>query len=383
MYKKLGKRITAMALVLLMLASSGGRVGPGGSGGSLRQPRPGQRARAAGPGHTGHTDETELYTADPTPEQQPTPEPAPTEAPTPAPTEAPTPEPTEAPTPAPTEAPTPAPTAAPTATPEPTAAPTATAGPHGDAGTHGDRGPHRHTGAHGDRGPTATPEPTSTPRTHPAPRRHSALLSAGDGTAEPAAKRTAELRDIALKEALSFSLTDENGNPLTSIGYQQLFNLHIGYTIDNHDKTKVDVNTEVHYAFPEMVDLSAAKATGKITEPGVGIIGEYRLEAVQNPAEDGTAQTIWHLYFWFTEEFINSKSNIEGSFDWKAKLDDDYWQDHEQVNVDFSGLGHDVTLNIPQTTVSAERHSMMRMLPRMADRLHDPSQIPTIRTSPT
>ena len=289
MYKKLGKRITAMALVLLMLASSGGRVGPGGSGGSLRQPRPGQRARAAGPGHTGHTDETELYTADPTPEQQPTPEPAPTEAPTPAPTEAPTPEPTEAPTPAPTEAPTPAPTAAPTATPEPTAAPTATAGPHGDAGTHGDRGPHRHTGAHGDRGPTATPEPTSTPRTHPAPRRHSALLSAGDGTAEPAAKRTAELRDIALKEALSFSLTDENGNPLTSIGYQQLFNLHIGYTIDNHDKTKVDVNTEVHYAFPRNGRLERRKGDGQNHRTGRRHIGEYRLEAVQNPAEDGTA----------------------------------------------------------------------------------------------
>ena len=281
LYKKLGKRITAMALVLLMLASSGGASVFAEVAAS---PAP---TAAAETQATPVPEDTTVSATEPTPTEEPaaTEEPAPTEAP--APTETPaatepaaTQEPTEA-TPEPDQQPTPEPTEEAAATEQPAATPTE------------------------EPAPTASPDPTAAP----ADNGIAMMNESVEGTtaaAEPAAASQVKLVDIALGDNLDFKLTDSDGNPLTSIGKDQPFKISIEYVIDNLHIGEISADTQIFYEFPEMLDMELATDKDDITMPGYGIAGSYTLSKNQETQK-------WELVFSFNEEFLKSRTNIEGT----------------------------------------------------------------------
>ena len=309
--QKLGKRITAMALVLLMLASSGGASVFAEVAAS---PAP---TAAAETQTTPVPEDTSATATEPTPTEAP----APTE--TPAATEpAATQEPTEA-TPEPDQQPTPEPTEEAAATEQPAAAPTE------------------------EPAPTASPDPTAAP----ADNGIAMMNESVEGTtaaAEPAAASQVKLVDIALGDNLYFKLTDSDGNPLTSIGKDQPFKISIEYVIDNLHIGEISADTQIFYEFPEMLDMSLATMTDDITMPGYGIAGSYTLSQNQETQK-------WELVFSFNEEFLKSRTNIEGTFNWDCKLDTGWWEENETQDVNFGGEGHDVTITIPNIVMDAEK----------------------------
>lgn len=327
--QKLGKRITAMALVLLMLASSGGASVFAEVAAS---PAP---TAAAETQATPVPEDTTVTATEPTPTEEPaaTEEPAPTEVP--APTEEPTPtedpaatepaatqEPTEA-TPEPDQQPTPEPTEEAAATEQPAATPTE------------------------EPAPTASPDPTAAP----ADNGIAMMNESVEGTTaavEPAAASQVKLIDIALGDNLDFNLTDSDGNPLTSIGKDQEFKISIEYVIDNLHIGEISADTQIFYEFPEMLDMSLARMTDDITMPGYGIAGSYTLSQNQETQK-------WELVFSFNEEFLKSRTNIEGTFNWDCKLDTGWWEENETQDVNFGGEGHDVTIKIPNIVMDAEK----------------------------
>ena len=245
----------------------------------------------------------------------------------PAPTEEPTP--TE--TPAATE---PAATQEPTeATPEPTEEAAATEQP---AATPTE-----------EPAPTASPDPTAAPADNGVAMMNESTEGA-TAAVEPAAASQVKLVDIALGDNLDFNLTDSDGNPLTSIGKDQPFKISIEYVIDNLHIGEISADTQIFYEFPEMLDMDLATDKDDITMPGYGIAGSYTLSKNQETQK-------WELVFSFNEEFLNSRTNIEGTFNWDCKLDTDWWEENETQDVNFGGEGHDVTIKIPDIVMVAEK----------------------------
>ena len=321
--QKLGKRITAMALVLLMLASSGGASVFAEVAAS---PTP---TAAAETQATPVPEDTSATATEPTPTEAPVPTeaPAPTEEPTP--TEDPaaaepaaTQEPTEA-TPEPDQQPTPEPTEEAAATEQPAATPTE------------------------EPAPTASPDPTAAPADNGVAMMNESTEET-TAAVEPAAASQVKLVDIALGDNLDFKLTDSDGNPLTSIGKGQEFKISIEYVIDNLHIGEISADTQIFYEFPEMLDMDLATDKDDITMPGYGIAGSYTLSQNQETQK-------WELVFSFNEEFLNSRTNIEGTFNWDCKLDTDWWEENETQNVNFGGEGHDVTIKIPDIVMVAEK----------------------------
>lgn len=321
--QKLGKRITAMALVLLMLASSGGASVFAEVAAS---PAP---TAAAETQATPVPEDTSATATEPTPTEAPAPteEPAPTEAPAateePAATEpAATQEPTEA-TPEPDQQPTPEPTEEAAVTEQPAATPTE------------------------EPAPTASPEPTAAPADNGVAMMNESTEGA-TAAVEPAAASQVNLVDIALGDNLDFNLMDSDGNPLTSIGKDQPFKISIEYVIDNLHIGEISADTQIFYEFPEMLDMDLATDKDDITMPGYGIAGSYTLSKNQETQK-------WELVFSFNEDFLNSRTNIEGTFNWDCKLDTDWWEENETQDVNFGGEGHDVTIKIPDIVMVAEK----------------------------
>ena len=315
--QKLGKRITAMALVLLMLASSGGASVFAEVAAS---PAP---TAAAETQATPVPEDTSATATEPTPTEAPVPteEPTPTEDPAAAEPAA-TQEPTEA-TPEPDQQPTPEPTEEAAATEQPAATPTE------------------------EPTPTASPDPTAAPADNGVAMMNESTEEA-TAAVEPAAASQVKLVDIALGDNLDFKLTDSDGNPLTSIEKDQPFKISIEYVIDNLHIGEISADTQIFYEFPEMLDMELATDKDDITMPGYGIAGSYTLSQNQETQK-------WELVFSFNEEFLNSRTNIEGTFNWDCKLDTGWWEENETQDVNFGGEGHDVTIKIPDIVMVAEK----------------------------
>ena len=327
--QKLGKRITAMALVLLMLASSGGASVFAEVAAS---PAP---TAAAETQATPVPEDTSATATEPTPTEAPAPTEAPVPTEAPAPTEEPTPtedpaatepaatqEPTEA-TPEPDQQPTPEPTEEAAATEQPAATPTE------------------------EPAPTASPDPTAAPADNGVAMMNESTEGA-TAAVEPAAASQVNLVDIALGDNLDFNLTDSDGNPLTFIGKDQPFKISIEYVIDNLHIGEISADTQIFYEFPEMLDMDLATDKDDITMPGYGIAGSYTLSQNQETQK-------WELVFSFNEEFLNSRTNIEGTFNWDCELDTGWWEENETQDVNFGGEGHDVTIKIPNIVMDAEK----------------------------
>lgn len=330
LYKKLGKRITAMALVLLMLASSGGASVFAEVAAS---PAP---TAAAETQATPVPEDTSATATEPTPTEAPVPteEPAPTEEPTPTeepaaaageptaqPEESPLPEDDASaavtePTPAPTEAPTPTPTAS--ATPAPSAEPEAAA--------------------------------------NTLPQNGAQTLSEDTAATEETriAQDMVELIDVTLGDnKVTFTIQDGDGNIISKIPDDAEFSLNIQYTIDNQWMYLIDGETTLYYDFPVELVLKGVGDdkvfAGNLTDPDyAGVPGTWRLA---QDGEDGR----WRLSFQYTDAYLQGRYSLTGGFTFQCEISDTVTDEKEQVVIDFGGDGHTTPIKLDDVTITAEK----------------------------
>ena len=328
--QKLGKRITAMALVLLMLASSGGASVFAEVAAS---PAP---TAAAETQATPVPEDTTVSATEPTPTEEPAPTEAPAPTETPAATEAPadaagepTAQPEESPLPeddasAAVTEPTPAPTEAPTPTPTATATPTPSAEPEAAANTLSQNGAQTLSED------TAATEETRT------------------------AQDMVELIDVTLGEnKVTFTIQDGDGNTISKIPDDAEFSLNIQYTIDNQWMYLIDGETTLYYDFPVELVLKGVGDDkvfeGNLTDPDyAGVPGTWRLA---QDGEDGR----WRLSFQYTDAYLQGRYSLTGGFTFQCEISDTVTDEEEQVVIDFGGDGHTTTIDLDDVTITAEK----------------------------
>ena len=200
--------------------------------------------------------------------------------------------------------------------------------------------------------PTATPEPTSTPEPTPPPAANSALLSAGDGTAEPAAAQDLDLLGITLGadeggSGVVFTIRDANSDGI--IGEDESFTLNISYTLDNWALPQIDENTKIHWLFPEELELGAT--SGELIDTsytGVGVPG--RFEVKKNDDDR------WELVFQYNAPYLEvNKSDISGTFDFTCWVDDETFEDEDSVTIDFGGEDHTLPITLEKAKGTAQK----------------------------
>ena len=341
--QKLGKRITAMALVLLMLASSGGASVFAEVAAS---PAP---TAAAETQATPVPEDTSATATEPTPTE----EPAATEAPTP----------TEAP--APTE--TPAATEAPAdAAGEPTAQPEESPLPEDDASAAVTEPTPAPTEA-----PTPTPTATATPAPSAEPEAAANTLpqngaqTLSEDTAATEETRTAEdwvdFNEV-VRGNVEFHIWDDQGHEISDGGMiadDQEFTIHIDYTIDNDKLYQIDENTTLYYDFPAAIAMEGMENghTGEMHDNlYYGVPGTYELNYVNAEGtvmEPGTEGGHWRLTFHYTNDYLSSRGSLTGTFDFSCKIDERVTSEGETVDLDFTGDGVGITINLSETKITA------------------------------
>ena len=336
LYKKLGKRITAMALVLLMLASSGGASVFAEVAAS---PAP---TAAAETQATPVPEDTSATATEPTPTEAPAPTEAPVPTEAPAPTEEPTPteDPAAAagePTAQPEESPLPEDDASAAVT-EPTPAPTEAPAPTPTA--------------------TATPAPSAEPEAaaNTLPKNGAQTLS--EDTAATEETRTAqdmvELIDVTLGDnKVTFTIQDGDGNIISKIPDDAEFSLNIQYTIDNQWMYLIDGETTLYYDFPVELVLKGVGDDkvfdGNLTDPDyAGVPGTWRLA---QDGEDGR----WRLSFQYTDAYLQGRYSLTGGFTFQCKISDTVTDEKEQVVINFGGDGHTTPIKLDDVTITAEK----------------------------
>lgn len=333
--QKLGKRITAMALVLLMLASSGGASVFAEVAAS---PAP---TAAAETQATPVPEDTTVSATEPTPTEEPaaTEEPAPTEAPAPTETPAATEDPAAAagePTAQPEESPLPEDDASAAVT-EPTPAPTEAPTPTPTA--------------------TATPAPSAEPEAAANTLPQNGAQTLSEDTAATEETRTAqdmvELIDVALGDKITFTIRDGDGNPITKIPDDAEFSLNIQYTIDNQWMYLIDGETTLYYDFPVELVLKGVGDDkvfeGNLTDPDyAGVPGTWRLA---QDGEDGR----WRLSFRYTDAYLQGRYSLTGGFTFQCEISNTVTDEEEQVVINFGGDGHTTTIELDDVTITAEK----------------------------
>ena len=334
--QKLGKRITAMALVLLMLASSGGASVFAEVAAS---PAP---TAAAETQATPVPEDTTVSATEPTPTEEPaaTEEPAPTEAPAPTETPAATETPADAagePTAQPEESPLPEDDASAAVT-EPTPAPTEAPTPTPTA--------------------TATPAPSAEPEAAANTLPQNGAQTLSEDTAATEETRTAqdmvELIDVTLGEnKVTFTIQDGDGNTISKIPDDAEFSLNIQYTIDNQWMYLIDGETTLYYDFPVELVLKGVGDDkvfeGNLTDPDyAGVPGTWRLA---QDGEDGR----WRLSFQYTDAYLQGRYSLTGGFTFQCEISDTVTDEEEQVVIDFGGDGHTTTIDLDDVTITAEK----------------------------